>query len=126
MNLINCYLQIFIEEKGASSDSILVDFEKSARASTGALLFAVMNGKLSEGINFSDDSGRGVIVIGLPFPNANEMDIQESIKGYSELMIKIHPEKDNQSLQSEFLENACMRTINQTIGTIYIGCPIVF
>jgi chromosome transmission fidelity protein 1 len=32
----------------------------------------VIGGKLSEGINFSDDLARGIIVFGLPFMNVKE------------------------------------------------------
>ena len=46
----------------------------------GAMLVGVIGGKLSEGINFEDELGRMVIVLGLPFPNPNDLEVQERIK----------------------------------------------
>ena len=40
------------------------------------ILFSVMGGKLSEGINFNDELARGIIVVGLPFTNNQNPDIQ--------------------------------------------------
>jgi Rad3-related DNA helicase len=36
---------------------------------SGALLFAVCRGKISEGMDFIDDHARAVISIGIPYPN---------------------------------------------------------
>ena len=36
---------------------------------TGSVLIGVCRGKLSEGIDFSDDAARCVIVFGIPYPN---------------------------------------------------------
>ncbi|KAF0296920.1 Fanconi anemia group J [Amphibalanus amphitrite] len=42
---------------------------------TGALLLAVCRGKLSEGIDFSDDSARAVVTVGIPFPNVKDVQV---------------------------------------------------
>eukprot|EP00752_Nemacystus_decipiens_P006081 g5489.t1 len=42
---------------------------------TGALMFAVARGKVSEGIDFSDDACRMCFVIGIPFPSAKDLEV---------------------------------------------------
>jgi len=44
----------------------------AARKPRGALCFAVYRGKVSEGLSFEDDLCRGVVCIGVPFPQARD------------------------------------------------------
>ncbi|XP_031739564.1 Fanconi anemia group J protein-like isoform X1 [Cucumis sativus] len=41
----------------------------------GAALLAVFRGKVSEGIDFSDDNARVVIIVGIPFPDINGIQV---------------------------------------------------
>ncbi|XP_021950240.1 Fanconi anemia group J protein homolog [Folsomia candida] len=43
---------------------------------TGALFLAVCRGKVSEGLDFSDNNARAVICIGIPFPNFHDMQVK--------------------------------------------------
>lgn len=44
------------------------------------MLFSVVGGTLSEGINFSDDLCRAVVILGVPFPNVKSIEVQEQMK----------------------------------------------
>lgn len=102
--------------KGTAVDSVL-DAYSSAVASgngRGALLFAVIGGSLSEGINFSDFLGRGVVVVGLPFPNPHSAEWKAKMQYISTKAT--NNGQDGKAAARDFYENACMRAVNQCIG----------
>lgn len=80
----------------------------------GALLFSVIGGKLSEGINFSDDLGRCVMVVGLPFPNLETPEWKAKMQ-YLDNRAAIRGEPSGKASR-EHAENVCMRAVNQAIG----------
>lgn len=51
----------------------------------GAILLAVVGAKLSEGINFSDDLCRCVIVISVPYPSTGSIELKERMAYVTEL-----------------------------------------
>lgn len=62
---------IFIESKGSKECTETVNkyYERiKDQRGNGAIMFAVCRGKMSEGIDFSNDNGRAVIITGLPYP----------------------------------------------------------
>ncbi|KAL1953038.1 hypothetical protein VTO42DRAFT_3747 [Malbranchea cinnamomea] len=109
-------------DRETNTDDLLENYSSTIDKGAGALLLSVMGGKLSEGINFSDSLGRGVIVVGLPFPNIRSAVMQAKIqhverKAY-ESCAGTEEEKRarGKAAGREFYENVCMRTVNQCIG----------
>lgn len=114
-------------------DEILRDYSRSIDNGQGGLLLAIIGGRLSEGINFSDKLGRGVVVVGLPFPNAHSADWKAK-REYVEKVTydRIIASQDTKTIPisamdstartqaqaagRDFYENACMRAVNQSIG----------
>ena len=80
----------------------------------GALLFSVIGGKLSEGINFSDDLGRCVMVVGLPFPNLETPEWKAKMQ-YLDGRAAARGEPSGKASR-EHAENVCMRAVNQAVG----------
>ncbi|KAJ3252990.1 DEAD H (Asp-Glu-Ala-Asp His) box helicase 11 [Boothiomyces macroporosus] len=101
--------KIFAESN--SAEDVLGSYTRAIKlpeeSKTGAVLFAVVGGKLSEGINFSDELGRVVIMIGLPYPNIKSPELVEKMKYLDS--------KDGIS-GKEYFENLCMKAVNQCIG----------
>ncbi|KAK1811294.1 ATP-dependent DNA helicase chl1 [Friedmanniomyces endolithicus] len=82
----------------------------------GAILLSVIGGKLSEGINFSDDLGRYVVVVGLPFPNLETPEWKAKMR-YLEDKARARGEPAG-AASREHAENVCMRAVNQAVGRV--------
>lgn len=86
-----------------------IEGERQEGSRHGAMLFCVMGGKLSEGINFSDELARCVVVVGMPYPDGRDAVLQEKLKFANSI------EKD-ENAGKRLYEAMCMRTVNQCIG----------
>jgi len=73
---------------------------------------AVCRGKVSEGVDFSDEQARGVIVLGIPYPSIMDLKIQTKILHNDNL------NKDNKNCLSgsSWYNLIAYRAINQAIG----------
>ncbi|XP_063123411.1 probable ATP-dependent RNA helicase DDX11 isoform X1 [Rattus norvegicus] len=80
---------------------------------TGALLLSVVGGKMSEGINFSDDLGRCVVMVGMPYPNIKSPELQEKMAYLDQTIPRTHGQPPPGTV---LIENLCMKAINQSIG----------
>ncbi|KAI9107909.1 hypothetical protein K1719_021245 [Acacia pycnantha] len=105
----------------------------------GAVLLAVVGGKISEGINLSDGMGRCIIMVGLPYPSPSDIELLERIK-HIEGFRNSNPIETTTTFSTsynvysgdiqggfdilrscshrgkEYYENLCMKAVNQSIG----------
>lgn len=93
-------------------EKMLADYATAAKSKSknGAILFSVVGGKLSEGMNFSDDLARCVIVIGMPYPNKNSPELAEKMSYLDR--------KFGNGAGAEYYENICLKSVNQCIGDV--------
>lgn len=105
---------LFIESQSSTNelDQFMRRYAHDCHGERGALLLAVMGGRLSEGVNFADRLARAVLLVGLPYPNLHDPETRLRASHYAS--IKSHLTQD--AAMEEFYENIAMRTINQTIG----------
>ncbi|KAK5953036.1 ATP-dependent DNA helicase chl1 [Knufia fluminis] len=122
---ISTFKQIFQENKEVNVDDLLREYSNSVISGRGALMFAVVGGKLSEGINFADKLGRVVICVGLPYPNIQSAEWKAKVEyiermRYAKSKSEGLPEADckirAQAARREYADNTTMRAVNQSIG----------
>eukprot|EP00887_Chlorella_sp_A99_P000340 scaffold13.g340.t1 len=95
----------------------------------GAVMLCVVGGKLSEGINFGDDLGRCVVMVGLPYPNPSDPELQERIAFADRTAAAAAagaagPAPASASAAAggaagrQYYQDLCMKAVNQCIGRV--------
>ncbi|CDW56534.1 Helicase C 2 and DEAD 2 domain containing protein [Trichuris trichiura] len=107
LDQLQTHKQLFREPRKANEiNELLLNYGDAISSSNGAILFAVVGGKMSEGINFSDNLCRCVVIIGMPYPNRFSLELQEKMNYLNSLF----------NSGQEYYEDLCFKAINQSVG----------
>uniref|UniRef100_A0A8D0ATT1 DNA 5'-3' helicase n=1 Tax=Sander lucioperca TaxID=283035 RepID=A0A8D0ATT1_SANLU len=87
------------------------DAIKCCEERDGALLIAVCRGKVSEGLDFTDDNARAVVTIGIPFPNIKDLQVELKMK-YNDQ----HCKSRGLLPGNRWYEIQAYRALNQALG----------
>lgn len=122
-NKINNKRSLFYESKnGKDPLNEYTEIINDPSNEKGAILFAVVGGRLSEGINFQDNLCRAIVMTGLPYPNllSGELQIKKRhLEMKVEMSNKTKPDDQKQDAKivvKNFLDNLCMKAVNQSVG----------
>ncbi|XP_046923808.1 regulator of telomere elongation helicase 1 isoform X2 [Lynx rufus] len=111
---------LFVEprSKGGFSEAVDAYYARVASpGSSGATFLAVCRGKASEGLDFADTNGRGVIVTGLPYPPRMDPRVVLKMQFLDELKGRSGP--GGQLLSGhEWYRQQASRAVNQAIGRV--------
>ena len=84
------------------------DSNGELKGRTGALMLAVCRGKVSEGLDFTDNNARAVVCVGIPFPNFKDTQVE---------LKREYNDKKSQTSQllngSQWYEIQAFRALNQ-------------
>ncbi|XP_030590571.1 regulator of telomere elongation helicase 1 isoform X2 [Archocentrus centrarchus] len=111
---------IFVEPKGKGTFNEVIDGYYSKvndPATKGGAFFAVCRGKASEGLDFADTFGRGVIITGLPFPPKMDPRVILKMQFLDEMSRKKAPGLKYLS-GHEWYRQQAFRAVNQAIGRV--------
>jgi regulator of telomere elongation helicase 1 len=101
-----CQKKVFVESRDATKTrEVLAGFQRNA--ADGAALLAVCRGKLSEGLDFTDDLARCVSIVGIPFPNSSDFKVN---------LKKQWLEERRRGSGSKWYTESALRAVNQAIG----------
>ncbi|XP_025119646.1 regulator of telomere elongation helicase 1 isoform X1 [Bubalus bubalis] len=111
---------LFVEprSKGGFSEVMEAFYARvAAPESSGAIFLAVCRGKASEGLDFSDMNGRGVIVTGLPYPPRMDPRVLLKMQFLDEM--KAQSGAGGQFLSGhDWYRQQASRAVNQAIGRV--------
>ena len=88
------------QQKTSAPSNVFERYSDAIERGGKAMIWSVVGGSLSEGINFSDNLARMVIMVGVPYPNPNDVVLKERTK----------------RMGGNYIESLAARAVNQSIG----------
>merc|ERR1712154_259256 len=117
---------VICEPRGGGQSAVKQVFDEyssSLKNTNHALLFAVMRGKVSEGMDFADNFARCVVIAGIPYPYMKDPKIKEK-KLYMDRACwqqtpnKKHVVSTGGVNGQQWYQQQASRAINQAIGRV--------
>ncbi|KAG0437526.1 General transcription and DNA repair factor IIH helicase subunit XPD [Dictyocoela muelleri] len=100
---------VFIESPDFKETSqALINYKKAIDSGRGGILLCVARGKISEGVDFKDQYGRCVVVIGVPFQYTESVRLKKRLEFLREYGIR----------EADFLNFDAMRHAAQCLGRV--------
>ncbi|XP_023560106.1 regulator of telomere elongation helicase 1 isoform X3 [Octodon degus] len=115
---------LFVEPRSKVSFSEVIEgyYQRvNSPGSSGATFLAVCRGKASEGLDFSDTNGRGVIITGLPYPPRMDPRVVLKMQFLDEMRGQSQARGQFLSGQEWYRQQAS-RAVNQAIGRVIRHC----
>ncbi|KAL4529286.1 hypothetical protein Ndes2526A_g04083 [Nannochloris sp. 'desiccata'] len=96
---------------GEALQQVMTEYYAAIASGRGGLFMAVCRGKVSEGLDFADANARGVIVVGIPFPNIKDtkVDAKRKFNDAGTKTLGLLP-------GGVWYEQQAFRALNQAIG----------
>jgi len=111
MKLLKAFVQ---EPRSGGAEALkktMEEYYEGINSNRGGLFFAVCRGKVSEGLDFSDRNARGVIIVGIPFPNLKDSKV-DAKKRYNDNGAK----SLGLLTGGQWYEQQAFRALNQALG----------
>jgi len=132
---IEAHKEVFREPKKAAEYQMVMDRyysaifegdkEKAEGATNGACLMGVCRGRISEGLDFSDNAARCVIIVGIPYPQVTDPKVVLKKEYLDAKVAKIRREASSgagprvQCLSGkDWYNQQATRSVNQAIGRV--------
>ncbi len=125
-HLLRRKLLVVEERESHELSAAILAHRTNVDSRNGSILFAVCRGKVSEGIDFSDEYGRAVIITGLPYPSAADPKVKLK-REIADQRFRISKQRGGPSSSSapqnvqvlsgsEWYTVQAIRAVNQAVG----------
>ncbi|GAA28295.2 regulator of telomere elongation helicase 1 [Clonorchis sinensis] len=116
------FAKVFSDYRDVASGAVPCDVN-------GAALFAVMRGRASEGLDLADFAGRGVVVLGLPYPPFHDARVRLKMSYLDEQLAELNNQASKSGSDAKafvashptgkkWYNQQAWRAVNQSIGRV--------